>query len=80
MSDRAPGPNQFHLAILEAALAEPFGLVLQTSDAGRARQLLYRARAEAHDPGLAILQIRTSPFPDGDLVICHPPAKPEQDH
>ena len=68
-------PDPIHLAILHEALAEPYGLVLQTSDTTRARQALYKARAEANDPALAVLQVRISPFDDGDLVICHPPTR-----
>ena len=60
------------LQILSTALSEPIGLLLQTSDPARARAALYKARTDSGDPRLAILQIRMSPFPDGDLVICHP--------
>jgi hypothetical protein len=60
------------LTILQAALDEPIGLILQTSDTARARAAFYKARADSGDPALAALQIRISPFPDGDLVICHP--------
>jgi hypothetical protein len=67
-------PRPELLAILQSAMAEPIGLVLRTSDPTRARAALYKARAEAQDPQLACLQIRTSPFPDGNLVICKGPA------
>lgn len=56
--------------IMYLALAEPVGLLLQTSDRERARQAFYRARAAASDPALTELQFRVSPFPEGDLVIC----------
>ena len=56
-----------------AAADEPIGLLLRSSDPGKAKQLLYRARtagvAQGHT-ALAHMQLRTSPFPDGDLVIC----------
>ena len=55
--------------VLYAALAEPIGLVLRTSDTKRVRQHLYAARRAACDPALEILSIRISPFPEGDLVI-----------
>jgi len=58
-------------AILYSALASPLGLLLRTSDQVRARAGLYKARADAQDPSLSILQIRVSPWPgEGDLVIC----------
>lgn len=62
--------QQSHLlSILYTALAEPLGLVLRTSDTTRARAALYKARTEAGDPELQALQLRVSPFPDGDLII-----------
>lgn len=64
------GPDPTLLGILYSALAEPIGLVLRTSNTERARQRLYKARADAKDGSLAGLQIRVSPFDDGDLVIC----------
>jgi hypothetical protein len=57
--------------LLYSALAEPIGLLLSASDRNRARQALYQARVQAADPALAELQIRASPWPEGDLVICH---------
>lgn len=65
--------NQAKLRLTEflyQALAEPIGLVLRTSDPVRARQQLYQARQAAQDPSLDCIQIRMSPFPDGDLVLC----------
>lgn len=57
-------------AILYSAMADPIGLLLQVSDFSRARQALYRARAEAADPDLAVLQFRASPgLPEGNLII-----------
>jgi len=53
------------------ALEQPIGVLLRTNDPNRAKQLLYRVRAEAKLDALANLQLRTSPFPDGDLIICH---------
>lgn len=54
---------------LYAAMSSQIGLLLQTSDTARARQLLYRARVEAADPDLKVLQFRTSPVEGGDLII-----------
>ena len=56
--------------ILQKALAEPVGLLLQVSDFALARARLYKARAEALDPAMTRLQFRSSPFPEGNLVIC----------
>lgn len=66
------GPTVAELQqLLYAALGEPIGLVLTTSDAVRARQRLYAARKAAGDPALARLQIRISPLGEGEeeLVI-----------
>lgn len=60
------------LIILQAALDEPLGLLIRTSDTTRCRAALYKARTDSGDARLSSLQIRMSPFPDGDLVICHP--------
>lgn len=57
------------LLLLEAA-NEKIGLLLTTNDPERARQKLYSIRREAGDASLTGLQIRISPFPDGELVIC----------
>ncbi len=61
------------LDILYLALAEPIGLILQCGqgERERARQALYQARTKACDAALAGLQIRISPFGEGDLVVCH---------
>lgn len=66
MSNKA---NEY-LALLLAALSEPIGLLVAASDAERARQKFYSARKASGNPALAALQIRISPFPDGQLVIC----------
>lgn len=72
-----PGTTLEHLQlILQAALAEPIGLVLRTNDRERARQRLYAARVKLADPAFATLQIRISPFTDGDLVICKETVRP----
>lgn len=57
--------------LLLEAYAEPIGLLLTTNDAERARQKLYIARRESQQqhPELDQLQIRISPFADGELVI-----------
>jgi hypothetical protein len=64
------------LPLLYQALDEPFGLLVKVSDVIRAKAAFYRARADANDPALSVIQIRTSPFPDGDLVICKGAPKP----
>lgn len=56
--------------ILYRALAEPIGIALQASNRERVRQALYKARADAGDPALVILQIRVSPFEGSNLIIC----------
>ena len=63
--------------ILQRALAEPVGLLLQASDFNLARARLYKARAEALDPAMSRLQFRSSPFPEGNLVICKGGTAPE---
>ncbi len=56
--------------ILYQAMREDIGLLLQVSDFPRARQAFYRARADAADPALAVLQFRTSPgLAGGNLII-----------
>lgn len=56
--------------LLYQALREDIGVLIQVSDFARARQALYRARADAGDPALAQLQFRTSPgLPGGNLII-----------
>lgn len=58
-------------SLLYAALASPIGILLRCSDLERTRQALYQARTKVGDGKLAGLQIRVSPFEEGDLVICH---------
>lgn len=56
--------------LLYRALGEPIGLLLRTSDFPRARQALYRARQDAQDDDLRVLQFRSSPgIEGGDLII-----------
>lgn len=55
------------------AFDEPVGLLLATSDPQGLRAALYTARAKMSLPQLADMQIRISPWPEGQLVICHPP-------
>lgn len=57
--------------VLYHALADPIGLLCQTSDQNRARQRLYTARAKAGDQALAGLQIRLVDLPDGNLAIVN---------
>lgn len=67
-----PGDTQARTwgALLYQALSEPIGLLVRAPDRDRARQALYQARQQCMDPQLAQLQIRMSPWPEGDLVIC----------
>jgi hypothetical protein len=58
------------LDILHLALAEPIGIIVRVERPEAARQALYQARTKA-GPGFEGLQIRISPFPEGDLVVCH---------
>lgn len=69
--------DDFLLLLLEA-LAEPIGLLVTTNDRERARQRFYSARREnvASHPELEGLQIRVSPFEDGELIIVHSIIKP----
>lgn len=55
--------------LLYRALGEPIGLLLQVSDVGRARQMLYQVRTETGDQDLAGLQLRVSTIPGGNLLI-----------
>lgn len=56
--------------LLYQALNEDIGILVQVSDFARARQALYRARADAEDPKLACLQFRLSPgLSGGNLII-----------
>jgi len=63
---KAPSP---WLSLWLQAKNEPIGVVLRTNDPHRAKQQLYRARADAGMPELVNLQLRTSPFDEGQLVI-----------
>lgn len=56
--------------LLYQVLAEPIGLLLRTPDPGRLRQQLYAARAKLADQSLNVIQIRVSPWSEGDLVLC----------
>lgn len=63
--------------ILYRALAEPIGLLLSCQgDRASCRQRLYRVRAELQDSDLDCLQIRVSPFGEGDLVIVKSKVQP----
>lgn len=60
------------LAQLQDALAAPIGLVLRNTGPGNNQALVaafYRARYK--DSSLSSLQIRMSPLPEGDIIICH---------
>jgi hypothetical protein len=56
---------------LLAALAESIGVIVEVSDPTAVRNALYRVRAKLADPAMTDLQIRVSPFAEGQLVICH---------
>jgi hypothetical protein len=61
------------LQILLQSAQERIGCILRTNDAERLRQKLYQARKRAQEGGdtsLDDLQFRTSPFPEGQIVIC----------
>jgi hypothetical protein len=62
------GPERW-VPLLYQALAEPFGLLLTTNDVARAKAQIYAARKLASDPELDCLQLRTSPFTEGELVL-----------
>lgn len=63
-------PQDICKELLYAAMREPIGILVQTSDFARARQALYRARTETGDPALSVLQFRTSPgLAGGNLII-----------
>lgn len=62
-------PTSPWLPLLDRAMASPVGLLLSTNDIARAKAQLYAARASAGGV-FDSLQIRTSPWPDGDLVLC----------
>lgn len=56
--------------LLYQALREDIGVLVQVSDFARARQALYRARADSGDPELSQLQFRVSPgLSGGNLII-----------
>lgn len=55
--------------LLYQALAEPIGLLVQTDNFRLLTARLYRARQEANDPDLAVLQFRQSPVEGGELII-----------
>lgn len=57
--------------LLYEALAEPIGLLCQGEPSFEvARARLYQTRRQLADPDLEVLQLRASPFPGGNLVIC----------
>jgi hypothetical protein len=49
------------LELWYAALAEPLGICIQTSDPERARQRLYQLRTKANDPDLEKISVVASP-------------------
>lgn len=56
--------------LLYQALRQDIGILVQVTDFARARQALYRARADANDPELTKLQFRVSPgLSGGNLII-----------
>lgn len=66
-------------ALLYQALAEPIGLVCQAEPSFElGRQRLYAARKRIADPDLDGLQLRASPFPEGNLLIIRETIKIER--
>lgn len=65
------------VALLDQALVATFGLLLRCSNPGKAKAQLYAARAASADRRYAQLQIRTSPWADGDLVLVRGADRPE---
>lgn len=64
--------------ILYSAMREDIGLLVQVTDFARARQAFYRARADANDDQLSILQFRSSPgLAGGNLIIVKEKIKAE---
>lgn len=59
------------LMLLLQAVQEPIGLLVATNDFERARQKFYAVRREAKMPELEGLQIRVSPFPEGQLLLVN---------
>jgi len=55
--------------ILYQALAQPYGLIIQTNDPQRLRQRFYSARAQAQDPQLDGIQILLGRLEDPNLVV-----------
>lgn len=55
--------------LLYEALAQPIGLLIETSDRQVFTQRLYKARRDAGDPALNQLQFRASPLGEGTLII-----------
>lgn len=71
---------EFCKEILYQALREDIGVLVQVSDFARARQALYRARADTGDPELAQLQFRVSPgLAGGNLIIVKEKIKVRED-
>lgn len=66
--------------LLYQALAEPVGVLLQTEDPTRARQLIYQTRAALKDPELARLQIRVVELQGGNIVIVKGHHFPTPEH
>lgn len=52
-----------------SALAEPYGLVVETDNPERLKARLYAARADAMDPSLEDISIKTSPFNPSQLWL-----------
>lgn len=62
------------LALLYQALSSDLGIVVESDNVALAKQRLYKARADAGDPTLACLQLRTSPVrPDAEIWIVKGP-------
>jgi len=58
------------IGLLYQAVATPLGMVLEVEDFVKATQALYRAKREAADPSLDLLQFRRSPYrPEAEVWI-----------
>jgi hypothetical protein len=74
----ASAPNPQYVELLYRALAAPIGIAVLCSDATRARNSLYVARAKLADPLLDRLQVRVNPLlPAKELWLIKTPEAPK---
>lgn len=72
MKPQTPATSSANLELadlLYQAAAQPIGLLIRTSSPERAQQRLSQVKYQLKDPSLQGLQIRLSPWPEGDLAI-----------